>query len=318
MRIYTGGTFDLLHSGHINFLRQCKKIAGDDSVTVALNTDEFIKEFKGKPPIMSFEERRSLLLGIKFVDEVIANDSGADSKPTILTVMPEAIIIGSDWAKKDYYGQMGFTQEWLDEHNITLIYIPYTEGVTTTKVKERINTNPTFTAVVIAHGDSEKTERCVNMLKQQTYKDIEINVYCSDLGMLTMHSDVNYFNQPNRNDFGQEKAAHGLNAARGTYVGFFNIDDEYESNYIEKMVRKAKAEDLDLVYCDFINKEGSTIFGQPKINIGTRGMFIVRTDVGRKIGYNHRDYGADGRFLEELVAAGVKHARLEEVLYRHK
>jgi glycerol-3-phosphate cytidylyltransferase len=135
--VYTGGTFDLFHAGHVNFLRQCKKIG---KVIIALNTDEFIKEFKGKSPIMTYQERHDVLLSCRYVDEVIKNISGADSKPSIISVMPDFIIVGDDWAKKDYYKQMQFTQEWLDKLNITLAYIPYTRGISTTEVKKRLNT----------------------------------------------------------------------------------------------------------------------------------------------------------------------------------
>ena len=138
--VYTGGTFDLPHRGHVNFLKTCKKIAGVGGiVVVSLNTDEFITEYKGKPPIMSFEERKAVLEEFRSVDLVIPNIGGADSKPAIRSVMPHFIVIGSDWAKKDYYKQMDFTQEWLDVNGITLIYIPYTEGISTTKIKERFS-----------------------------------------------------------------------------------------------------------------------------------------------------------------------------------
>lgn len=134
--LYTGGTFDLFHYGHVNFLRACKTIA--DTVVVSLNTDEFILSYKKVAPILSYEERKRSLLGCKYVDEVVENIGGADSKPAILEVMPNIIAIGDDWAKKDYYHQMNFTQEWLDEHNITLVYLPYTKGVSSTDLKERI------------------------------------------------------------------------------------------------------------------------------------------------------------------------------------
>ena len=56
--VYTGGTFDLFHSGHVNLLKRCKDLAGDwGSVVVSLNTDEFIQQYKGKPPVCSTEER---------------------------------------------------------------------------------------------------------------------------------------------------------------------------------------------------------------------------------------------------------------------
>lgn len=52
--------------------------------------------------------------------------------------MPDLIVVGSDWAKKNYYSQMQFTQEWLDENNIGLAYIPYTKKISTTMIKNRM------------------------------------------------------------------------------------------------------------------------------------------------------------------------------------
>ena len=135
-KIYTGGTFDLFHRGHVNFLRQCKEIG--NYVVVSLNTDDFIERYKGKPPIMTYDERREVLLSCRYVDEVIPNIDGEDSKPAILTIQPKFVIIGSDWAKKDYYKQMNFTQKWLDDNNIILVYLPYTENISTTLIKEKL------------------------------------------------------------------------------------------------------------------------------------------------------------------------------------
>lgn len=138
LMVYTGGTFDLIHSGHVNFLRRCAQIG---NVTVALNTDEFITSYKGKPPVMSYSERFEVLSEFRCVRNIIPNHGGADSKPSILEVCPDIIAIGSDWARKDYYKQMGFTQDWLDEYHISLMYIPYTKGISTTELKRRMAVN---------------------------------------------------------------------------------------------------------------------------------------------------------------------------------
>lgn len=134
--LYTGGTFDLFHYGHINFLKKCYSIC--DNVVVSLNTDEFISQYKSSA-IFSYKEREACLLECKYVSKVVPNLFGADSKPTILSVDPDIIAIGDDWCHKDYYKQMDFTQEWLDDHDITLVYIPYTKGISTTEIKARIN-----------------------------------------------------------------------------------------------------------------------------------------------------------------------------------
>jgi len=135
LKVYTGGTFDLFHSGHVAFLMRCAEIG---SVTVSLNTDEFIETYKGKPPVMSYNEREAVLLGCRYVDAVIPNAGGQDSKIAIQQVKPDLVIIGSDWARRDYYKQMQFDQDWLDERGISLCYIPYTAGISTTDLKKRI------------------------------------------------------------------------------------------------------------------------------------------------------------------------------------
>lgn len=137
--VYTGGTFDLFHPGHVNLLRQCRKIAGEDgSVCVALNTDEFVEAYKGKRPVMSYQERSAVLRASRYVDYVVENLGGTDSLPTISSVRPDFIVVGSDWATKDYYKQMGFSQKWLDVMGITLVYVPYTEAISSTKIKARM------------------------------------------------------------------------------------------------------------------------------------------------------------------------------------
>lgn len=125
----------MFHSGHVAFLRKCALVG---SVTVSLNTDEFIHAYKGKPPVMSYAEREAVLLACRYVDAVVPNYGGADSRISVEVTQPDIIIIGSDWARRDYYKQMGFDQDWLDERNIGLAYIPYTQGISTTDLKKRI------------------------------------------------------------------------------------------------------------------------------------------------------------------------------------
>jgi glycerol-3-phosphate cytidylyltransferase len=137
LRLYTGGTFDLFHAGHVKFLKRCSEIA--DEVIVSLNTDEFISAYKGKPPIINYMDRKDVLLSCKYVDRVIPNMGGADSKQAIEYAQPNIVAIGSDWARRDYYQQMQFSQDWLDANNISLIYIPYTSGISSTEIKKRLS-----------------------------------------------------------------------------------------------------------------------------------------------------------------------------------
>lgn len=133
--VYTGGTFDLFHAGHVDLLERCAELG---LVVVSLNTDEFIQEYKGKPPVHSYAERKAVLEACRFVGKVVPNEGGADSKPAILKVQPDYVAVGSDWAARDYYTQMQFTQDWLDAQDITLVYIPRIRRMSSSLVKERV------------------------------------------------------------------------------------------------------------------------------------------------------------------------------------
>ena len=137
--VYTGGTFDLFHSGHVNLLKRCKEIAGPDGKVIAsINKSEFIEKFKGKSPVCTDEERAAVVKACRYVDEVVFNLGGEDSKISIELANPNYIVVGSDWAKKDYHSQMQFTQEWLDERGIGLVYVPYSKEISSTDIKKRI------------------------------------------------------------------------------------------------------------------------------------------------------------------------------------
>jgi len=130
--VYTGGTFDLPHSGHVRLFARCAQLG---SLVVSLNTDEFVESYKGKAPVMSFDERKEILEAFRDVSAVIANSGGADSREAIESVMPDYVAIGSDWARRDYHRQMNFTQDWLDDRGIALVYFPYTFGISTTRLR---------------------------------------------------------------------------------------------------------------------------------------------------------------------------------------
>lgn len=132
--VYTGGTFDLFHAGHVNFLRQCAMLG---EVVVSLNTDEFITEYKGRAPVMKYQERKRVLEGCRYVSKVVPNEGGKDSKPAILKVKPDIIAIDTGWALLDYYKQMSFTQDWIDEQGMVLVYLPRTQDISTTDIKKR-------------------------------------------------------------------------------------------------------------------------------------------------------------------------------------
>jgi cytidyltransferase-like protein len=134
MIVYTGGTFDLFHSGHVRFLQKCSE---HGEVVVSVNTDDFVETYKERP-ICSLEERMETVAACKYVNRVMVNHGGADSKPAIIKAKADIIVVGSDWQNKDYFKQMDFTADWLLSLNISLLFVPYTEHISSTIIKARI------------------------------------------------------------------------------------------------------------------------------------------------------------------------------------
>lgn len=136
MRVYTGGTFDLFHDGHVNLLRKCSQFG---AVTVGINSDKFVEHYKKRKPILNERQRSEIVAACRYVTSVVLHDDVTSSIKVLEYAKPEVIAIGSDWAKKDYYAQLGITQDWLDEKGIQLLYVPYTRNVSTTAIRKAIN-----------------------------------------------------------------------------------------------------------------------------------------------------------------------------------
>jgi glycerol-3-phosphate cytidylyltransferase len=135
--VYTGGTFDLFHKGHVNLLQQCREIAGGGTVTVGLNTDEFAAAYKRRP-VCTLEERFAVLQACRYVDTVLVNWDGADSRRIVDAVQPDFVVVGDDWQTRDYNKQMGWDDAWLKDRDIRIIYVPYTQSVSSSDIINRI------------------------------------------------------------------------------------------------------------------------------------------------------------------------------------
>lgn len=137
-RIYLGGTFDCLHRGHLNLFRAAHKVARQ--VVVGLNTDAFAELYKRRP-VMQFADRLEVLHECRLVDDVIVNAGGYDSRHAILLSGADAIGHGDDWTGEALMKQMGFDQVWLDRHNIMMVYMPYTRGISSTQIRDDVFTH---------------------------------------------------------------------------------------------------------------------------------------------------------------------------------
>lgn len=132
---YIGATFDLPHYGHMRLIQAARKMA--DRVVVVLNRDEFVQRFKNKTPILSLEERMETLRGILGVDVVDINIGDEDSKPTLLKHNPDFIVFGDDYDLERYKKQIGVDDDFLEEHGMQLVQLPYTKSISTSQIIQR-------------------------------------------------------------------------------------------------------------------------------------------------------------------------------------
>ena len=131
MNVWTGGTFDLLHPGHIHLLHECAKRG---RVTVAVNTDEFVAQFKD-PPVQSLGERLTMVGAVRFVHKVQVNPGGKEQARLILEAHTNLIVVGDDWEDRDYAGQLGVTNDWLANHGLRVEYFPRIPGYSSSDLK---------------------------------------------------------------------------------------------------------------------------------------------------------------------------------------
>jgi cytidyltransferase-like protein len=137
LNVYTGGTFDLFHKGHVNLLRQCRLLAGGGMVTVGLNTDEFAATYK-RQPVCSLGERFAVVEACRHVDRVLVNWDGADSRTIVESVAPDLVVVGDDWKDRDYNKQMGWDEDWLSDRGIEIVFVPYTDSISTSDIIARL------------------------------------------------------------------------------------------------------------------------------------------------------------------------------------
>lgn len=131
VRVFTSGSFDLFHIGHLNILE--KSAALGDELIVGVSTDELIEKYKGMKPIIPFEQRFRIVSAIRCVTKVV--------KQVKLTEIAQLereqidiVTIGDDWKEKYLEGL-----EWMKRQpGKEVVYFPYTPGISTTSIKQNI------------------------------------------------------------------------------------------------------------------------------------------------------------------------------------
>lgn len=125
-KVITYGTFDLFHVGHLNLLKRAKELG--DYLIVAVSSDKFNLEEKNKICQISDVDRMEIVKAIRYVDEVILEESWNQKVKDVEKFGIDVFVIGDDWK-----GKFDFLKNQCE-----VVYLPRTQGVSSTSIKQEL------------------------------------------------------------------------------------------------------------------------------------------------------------------------------------
>lgn len=129
--VFTNGCFDILHFGHVSYLKKAKSYG--DVLVVGLNSDTSVRKIKGPSrPVQNQTARTGVLSALKCVDYVVLFNEPTPIK-LIEKIKPDILVKGADWNIKDIVGN-----DIVKKNNGKVIKIKFIKGYSTSKIIEKI------------------------------------------------------------------------------------------------------------------------------------------------------------------------------------
>jgi D-beta-D-heptose 7-phosphate kinase/D-beta-D-heptose 1-phosphate adenosyltransferase len=129
--VFTNGCFDLLHVGHIRYLKQARRMA--DLLVVGINSDDSVRRLKGPSrPVQPERDRAEILAGLECVDYVVSFDQDTPLA-LVESLRPDVLVKGADWPADRIVGR-----EAVEGAGGTVATISYVKGISTSSLIHRI------------------------------------------------------------------------------------------------------------------------------------------------------------------------------------
>jgi glycerol-3-phosphate cytidylyltransferase len=125
--VYTCGTFDLFHIGHLRIIQNAAALGG--TLIIAVSTDELVQEYKSVRPAVPFDERLEIVRAIRGVDLAIAQTS-QDKYEAWEKIGFDIWVVGDDWFGHETYEDY---RKRLTDVGVSCVFLPYTAGVSSTQ-----------------------------------------------------------------------------------------------------------------------------------------------------------------------------------------
>ena len=129
--VFTNGVFDILHPGHVRYLRDARALG--DYLIVGVNSDRSVRALNKAPdrPINPEHERAEVLAALTSVDKVVVFDEDTPHE-IISAIQPDILVKGADWGENAIVGR-----DVVEAHGGRVVRIALAEGYSTTKILER-------------------------------------------------------------------------------------------------------------------------------------------------------------------------------------
>lgn len=129
--VFTNGVFDLLHPGHVRYLRQSRALG--DCLIVGINSDQSVRSVKGAGrPVTPEDERAEILAALECVDAVVIFDEETPHE-IISALQPDVLVKGADWAADAIVGR-----DIVEARGGCVVRVPVEPGYSTSGIVEKI------------------------------------------------------------------------------------------------------------------------------------------------------------------------------------
>ena len=132
MTVYTVGTFDLLHIGHLDLLEYCRTLG--DKFVVGVASDEVVASYKRNVPVIPLAERMRMLKSLACVDDVVSYDK-LEYVTQCKAVDADIFVIGEDWGDKPHNIAV---EKYLKLKGAKIVQVSYNPQTSSTKIKQNV------------------------------------------------------------------------------------------------------------------------------------------------------------------------------------
>ena len=132
MIVYTVGTFDVLHVGHLALLERCKLLG--DVVAVGVASDSVVKKYKPNAPVIPLDQRMEMLKALRCVD-IVRPYYELEYVSGCKDLNPDIFVIGQDWGNKPHNIDV---EEYLASMGKKIIQVDYNARTSSTDIKQNV------------------------------------------------------------------------------------------------------------------------------------------------------------------------------------